>query len=206
MDKIAFSGVLRELNAACAPPRLCTTDEKNSIVELNKLYAKAEGIRSDTTIEEFLAINKAVSVLFKVVGGIWGRAVSGDIASGRNVAQNVITSTGTTTGTRVGFDTTNLQSKLEGYILDSTHPQNQTKAIWFQQALGFDKSNWQQLGSQITFNESTAIATKLSQYGKTFEQVIPIVGKNGKTIDVTFVFMKDNTGTVRLVTGIPTKK
>jgi len=113
---------------------------------------------------------------------------------------------GKVAGGNAGFDTANLQSKLDGYLLDPAHPQNQTKATWFQQALGFDKSNWQQLGSQITFNEATAIATKTTQYGKTFEQVIPITGANGKTIDVPFVFMKDNTGTVRLVTGIPAKK
>ena len=99
-----------------------------------------------------------------------------------------------------------MQSKLEGYLLDVSHSQNQTKATWFQQALGFDQSNWQQLATQITFDESTAIATKTTQYGQTFEQTIPITGANGNTANVTFVFMKDNTGTVRLVTGIPTKK
>ena len=105
----------------------------------------------------------------------------------------------------MGFDTANLQSKLEGYLLDATHPQNKKKATWFEQALGFNKSNWQQLASQITFDESKAVATKVTQYGQTFEQAIPISGLNGKTIDVTFVFMKDNAGTVRLVTGIPAK-
>jgi len=90
----------------------------------------------------------------------------------------------------VGFDTSNLQSKLEGYLLDPAHPQNQTKATWFQQALGFDPSNWQDLGSQLKFNESTAIPTKTTQYGQTFEQSIPINGANGNTIDTTFVFMK----------------
>lgn len=105
-----------------------------------------------------------------------------------------------------GFDTTNLQSKLEGYLLDASHPQNQTKADWFKQALGFDKSNWQSLASQIRFDEGIAVATKTSQYGQTFEQVIPITGVNGKTINVSFVFIKDNSGSVRLVTGIPSKK
>ena len=105
-----------------------------------------------------------------------------------------------------GFETANLQSKLHGYLLDATHPQNQNKAVWFQQALGFDKSNWEGLASQIRFNEAKAVATKTSQYGQTFEQVIPITGTNGKTIDVPFVFMKDSTGTVRFVTGIPAKK
>ena len=75
-------------------------------------------------------------------------------------------------------------------MLDPAHPQNQTKATWFQQALGFDPSNWQDLGSQLKFNESTAIPTKTTQYGQTFEQSIPINGANGNTIDTTFVFMK----------------
>ncbi len=106
----------------------------------------------------------------------------------------------------VGFDTSNLQSKLEGYLLDPTHPQNQTKATWFQQALGFDKSNWQDLGSQLRFDEATAIQTKSTQYGQTFDQSLPIKGANGRTIDTTFVFMKDANGVVRFITGIPTKK
>jgi filamentous hemagglutinin len=104
------------------------------------------------------------------------------------------------------LDTSNLKNKLEGYLLDPAHSQNQAKANWFQQALGFDKNNWQKLGAQIKFNQSSAAVTKITQYGNTLEQVIPITGTNGRIIDVTFVFMKDNTGTVRLVTGIPTKK
>ena len=37
-------------------------------------------------------------------------------------------------------------------------------------------------------------------------RTIPIVGTNGRTIDVPFVFLKDGSGTLRLVTGIPAKK
>jgi filamentous hemagglutinin len=105
-----------------------------------------------------------------------------------------------------GFDTANLQSKLQGYLLDATHAQNQTKATWFQQALGFDKGNWEGLASQIKFDEAKAVVTKTTQYGQTFEQKIPIIGTNGRTIDVPFVFLKDGSGTVRLVTGVPAKK
>ena len=106
----------------------------------------------------------------------------------------------------MGFDTSNLESKLAGYLLDPAHPQNQTKAIWFSQALGFNQSNWQDLASQLYFDPAMAVATKTTQYGQTFEQVIPISGANGKTIDTTFVFMKDSSGAVRLVTGIPAKQ
>ncbi|CAB3792038.1 hypothetical protein LMG28138_03252 [Pararobbsia alpina] len=91
-------------------------------------------------------------------------------------------------------------------MLDPAHPKNQTKANWFDQALGFNQSNWQNLASQLYFDPATAVATKSTQYGQTYEQVIPIAGVNGKTINTTFVFLQDNTGTVRLVTGIPAKK
>ena len=126
--------------------------------------------------------------------GAAGATADSAVVPGANLGSRI-------TGTNAGFDTANLQSKLEGYLLDPVHSQNQTKAMWFQQSLGFNKSNWQQLGAQITFNESIAIATKTTQYGQTFEQVMPIIGANGRSIDVSFIFMKDNMGTVRLVTG-----
>jgi hypothetical protein len=110
------------------------------------------------------------------------------------------------TSNNAGFDTSNLESKLDGYLLDAAHPQNQSKANWFSQALGFNQSNWKDLAAQLYFDPATAVATKTTQYGQTYEQVISIVGANGKTINTTFVFMKDNSGAVRLVTGIPAKQ
>ncbi|TKC87640.1 filamentous hemagglutinin N-terminal domain-containing protein [Trinickia terrae] len=138
-----------------------------------------------------------------VVGGIgemYGLGGASALASGWLASSKVATNSS------VGFDTSNLESKLNGYLLDAAHPQNQTKANWFSQALGFDQSNWQDLASQLRFDPATAVATKTTQYGQTYEQVLPITGANGKTINTTFVFMKDNSGTVRFVTGIPTKK
>lgn len=109
-------------------------------------------------------------------------------------------------GKTVSFDTSNLQSKLEGYLLNVTHPQNQNKATWFQLALGFDKSNWQELASQIQFNESSATLQKATQYGQIFEQIIPIKGANGRVIDTPFYFKKEVDGTVTLVTSKPSRK
>jgi len=40
--------------------------------------------------------------------------------------------------------------------LDTTHSQNQNKANWFSQALGFDQSNWQDLSKQLYFDPATA--------------------------------------------------
>jgi hypothetical protein len=131
--------------------------------------------------------------------------LSGQTLGGLGASQTLFPLGATAAKGGMNFDGANLQSKLEGYLLNAAHPQNQTKAVWFEQALGFNQSNWQQLASQITVNESKAVATKVTQFGQTFEQSIPISGLNGKTINVTFVFMKDNAGTVRLVTGIPAK-
>ncbi|MBX9349473.1 hypothetical protein K5M36_20550 [Chromobacterium vaccinii] len=46
----------------------------------------------------------------------------------------------------------------------------------------------------------------LPQHGIKFNQVIPITGANGKVIDVTFGWIRNNDGIVRLTTAIPTKK
>ncbi|WGY73047.1 hypothetical protein KEC55_33920 [Burkholderia cepacia] len=60
--------------------------------------------------------------------------------------------------------------------------------------------------SSVGFDHATAVATKATQYGQTYEQVLSTTGANGRTIDTTFVFMKVNSGTARFVTGIPAKK
>lgn len=71
--KDAFRSVREELNAACAPPRLCTADEHKSLEELNTLYAKAQAIRPDTTIEEFLLLNKVATNVFGGARALFGR-------------------------------------------------------------------------------------------------------------------------------------
>ncbi|MCZ2498761.1 hypothetical protein GN316_18515 [Xylophilus sp. Kf1] len=181
---------------------------ETEIAALGTLYALNEALFPTSVLDVAGPIGKAVGKAGRLIKAGVGaeEAASAAVKEVKTAAGLGENGGGKIAAEKGGFDNANLQSKLEGYLLDPAHPQNQTKAIWFQQALGFDKSNWQKLGSQITFNESTAIATKTTQYGQTFEQVIPITGANGKTIDVPFVFMKDNTGTVRLVTGIPTKK
>ncbi|ANB71739.1 hemagglutinin [Paraburkholderia phytofirmans OLGA172] len=127
------------------------------------------------------------------------------INNGNNDSTSNASNEGSNSG-NTGFDTSNLEGKLKDYLLNPDHSQNQSKANWFNQALGFDQTSWQDLASQVRFDPATAVPTKTGQYGQTYEQVISITGPNGKTIDTTFVFMKDNSGTVRLVTGIPAKK
>lgn len=62
------------------------------------------------------------------------------------------------------------------------------------------------LATQIVFDPTKAVQTGVTEFGTKYNQVISITGVNGKTIDVTFAWIKNNDGVVRLVTGIPTKK
>ena len=96
--------------------------------------------------------------------------------------------------------------KLNNYLLDPTHKTGATKAQWFKEALGFTKTNADDLARQIKFDEKVAIKTELTQYGQKYEQIIPIVGANSKNIDVKFVWIKNKDGNIRLITAIPTKK
>jgi filamentous hemagglutinin len=43
-------------------------------------------------------------------------------------------------------------------------------------------------------------------HGTKYNQVINIIGANGKAIDVTFAWIRNNDGVVRLVTAIPAKR
>ena len=112
-------------------------------------------------------------------------------------------------GTRSSLPKTTAESvktKLDTYLLEPTHPVGGSKANWFKQALGFDKSNSNVLADQIKFDPSKATPTTMTQYGQKYEQIIRITGTNGRTIDVNFVWIHNNDGVVRLVTIIPTKK
>jgi RHS repeat-associated protein len=101
--------------------------------------------------------------------------------------------------------TRSVYTKLVGYLLNPAHPVGGTKAKWFKEALGFSKDNIEALAKQIVFDEGKAVQTAITNYGIQFNQVIKITGANGKVIDVTFAWIKNLDGVVRLVTAIPTK-
>lgn len=96
--------------------------------------------------------------------------------------------------------------KLQRYLLNPNHPDGGPKAKWFEQALGFTRQNESDLAKQIVFDPNRAVETGVTQYGTKYNQVIPIVGANGKTIDVTFAWIRRDDGVVRLVTAIPTSR
>ncbi|NMH61547.1 hypothetical protein HCJ96_16065 [Alteromonas sp. MYP5] len=107
------------------------------------------------------------------------------------------------------IDTTKISvdTKLEKYLLNKEHPVGASKAKWFEAALGFNIENSNELSSQIVFDEQAAVKTELTQHGQKYNQIIPIIGANGRTIDVTFAWIKtSNDNEIKLVTAIPAKK
>jgi RHS repeat-associated protein len=96
--------------------------------------------------------------------------------------------------------------KLKRYLLNFDHPIGASKAQWFKKALGFDESNASDLAKQIIFDSGTAVETGTTKYGTKYNQVIEITGANGRSILVTFAWIRNNDGIVRLVTAIPTPR
>jgi hypothetical protein len=99
-----------------------------------------------------------------------------------------------------------IKRKVDGYLLNPEHVKGGPKADWFNQALGLTRENAAELERQIVFDLGRAVQTGVTQFGTTYNQVIPITGANGKTIDVLFVWIRNDDGVVRLVTAIPTKR
>ncbi|MFA7292942.1 MAG: DUF637 domain-containing protein [Rhodocyclaceae bacterium] len=83
-DPAAIKAALADLNAACAPPRICKPEAKASIAELNALYGKAESIAKVYPVETLIALlatgglsvsaggATGVSTGMRVTGGIIG--------------------------------------------------------------------------------------------------------------------------------------
>jgi hypothetical protein len=99
-----------------------------------------------------------------------------------------------------------VRKKLEGYLLNPDHTRGGPKAKWFEQALGFTRQNMPDLAKQIVFDESKAVFRDVTEFGTEYNQVISIIGANGRTIDVTFGWIRRNDGIVRLVTALPTRR
>jgi hypothetical protein len=96
-----------------------------------------------------------------------------------------------------------VDDKLARYLLNPTHPKGGSKAAWFEQALGFNAANAEDLASQLVFDPSKAVQTEVTQYGTKFNQTIDVTGANGRTIPVVTAWIRGNDGVVRLVTAVP---
>lgn len=93
--------------------------------------------------------------------------------------------------------------KLETYLLNFAHPEGRAKAKWFREALAFTIENRDDLAKQIKFDPAKAFQTAVTDYGVKFNQVIEIVGANGRRIEVIFAWIRNKDGIIRLVTAIP---
>ncbi|HHT0322904.1 TPA: hemagglutinin repeat-containing protein, partial [Raoultella planticola] len=142
--------------------------------------------------------------------GIGKTASEAAAAKAEAVAANAVKNSGNGTAINSIKNTVETQSsveqKLANYLLDKQHPVGGSKAEWFDSALGFNKTNSSELSKQIIFDPAKAVKTTETQFGTKYDQVIPITGTNGRTINVKFGWIKNNDGVVRLVTAIPAKK
>jgi len=64
-----------------------------------------------------------------------------------------------------------------------------SKAKFFKEALGFTLENSALLAKQIVFNSKQAIKTAVTQHGTKYNQIIPINGANGRTINMKFAWI-----------------
>jgi len=82
LDKANLQAVLDTLQAACAPPRVCSADDQKSIAQLQGLSVMAEAVKPDTTVEGFLLSNKVISSALSTAG----RLISGYLAGAADSA------------------------------------------------------------------------------------------------------------------------
>jgi hypothetical protein len=79
-----------------------------------------------------------------------------------------------------------LREKLEGYVLNSQHPEGQHKARVFKSALGFEQTDWQLLEKaildELPYNDAGQV--NKGPWGDKYVVVLPITGLNGNTVNV----------------------
>ena len=97
-------------------------------------------------------------------------------------------------GTQLSVD-----DKLARYLLNPEHPIGGPKAKWFEEALGFTRSNADDLAKQLTFDPAKAVQTAVTEHGTKFNQIIDVVSANGRTIPVKVAWIRDKDGVVRIV-------
>jgi hypothetical protein len=143
------------------------------------------------------------------IGAVVGKAAGislGEADDAVRYADEAAKVSGTFWADPIELSRASVDRKVNEYVLNATHKAGQSKAKWFQEALGYSSENADKLARQIEFDSRSAKFTKYTEWGIKFEQTIPIKGANGRVIDVKFVWIRNNDGIVRLVTTIPTKK
>ena len=161
------------------------------------------GIKSGELASWFSKFSKGTATAEDIANGLGKTAETVDKADD---SVKIIGNIEGTANTAQKLSRESVVDKLDRYLLNPEHPVGGSKAKWFDEALGFNKSNMDDLANQIVFDPTKAVQTGVTEFGTKYNQVISVTGANGKTIDVTFAWIKNNDGVVRLVTGIPTQK
>jgi hypothetical protein len=93
-----------------------------------------------------------------------------------------------------------VENKAYRYFLNPTHPDGGPKAQWFERALGYTRANMDDLTRQIVYDPLNVTPTEMTPFGQKYLQMINIIGSNGKTIEVPFIWIHNLDGFMRLVT------
>ena len=93
--------------------------------------------------------------------------------------------------------------KLQRYLLNPDHPEGGPKAKFFREALGYTRENAGDLGKQLVFDPAKAVQTEVTEFGTKYNQVINVVGTNGRTIPIKTAWIRNTDGVVRMVTAVP---
>ncbi len=104
------------------------------------------------------------------------------------------------------------ESKFVRYLLDPNHPNGSSKAKFFRETLGINADDWRYLAAQLHDGLKAATLVELGVktwqegLGVTFNAVIPVVGRNGRTVAVDTNWIMEPGQQPRLSTAVPAKK
>ena len=119
-DTRDVKAVLDELNASCAPPRLCSTDAKAGIAELNQLYAKAQALGGVYVFEEWVLGGKIASTALNAVKSVLGVEAGATGVAGAKGAETLVTSEGAANAATAQQLVDSLASKMVKPVVQDT--------------------------------------------------------------------------------------
>jgi hypothetical protein len=186
------------LDNAQAGLRTAITGEAHHTLLADGAGASARALGASNGTAETVATG--VDIAQGIVAGVGTRAAGKAIATAKEAAaaQAVAAVTREKSAASV-------LDKLDRYLLNPDHPKGASKAEWFKQALGFDRTNMGDLAKQFVFDRAQAVQTDVTQYGTKFNQTIDVIGANGRTIPVNTAWIVGSDSVPKLVIAVPGK-
>jgi hypothetical protein len=95
------------------------------------------------------------------------------------------------------------EEKLAGYVLNPQHPVGGHKARLFRDLLSIEASDWRYLAAQLAdgLERVQLRRVRAETRGVKYEADIPVVGRNGKTLDVRTAWIVRSAEPIRLTTA-----